>query len=97
MSRNLSNRREWRGQAQECAEEAEPAGYCTRKEAAAHELADRMKEAIRQEAPEPDGIYGDLLGAALCEVNWDEIAAAWLDDVKWPEADEIEEEAATTT
>ncbi len=33
-------------------------------------------------------LYHDILGAALSEVNWDEIAEGWLDEV----AEEEEEE-----
>ena len=38
------------------------------------ELAEELKEWANENAPNVDGMWGDLLGAALGEVNWDEIA-----------------------
>jgi hypothetical protein len=50
------------------------------KDAAKYNLADQLKEEITGDAPdELKGAYSDLLNAALGEVNWDEIAAHYLE------------------
>ena len=43
-------------------------------------LADILKNTIDEEAPLSSGMYADLMGAALSEVNWNEIAQAMIDD-----------------
>lgn len=48
-------------------------------------LADLMKEQYEERASELAGVTGfwaDLMGAALSEVNWFEIAEHWIDEVK---------------
>lgn len=50
--------------------------------AAVYLLADRLKEEIRDDAPEVVGMYADLLGAALDEVDWLEIAEALLESAQ---------------
>lgn len=45
--------------------------------------ADWLKQYHAEEnRPELPGLYGDLLGAALASVNWDEIARHYIDAVK---------------
>jgi hypothetical protein len=70
--------RYWREVAKEIAEADEPAriipSSLTRKDRDVYELAKRLKEEIGDAAPELDGTYGDLLGSALDEVDWHEIA-----------------------
>ena len=41
-------------------------------------LADFMRDEISGERPAIEGSYGDLLGAALRDVDWEDIAADWL-------------------
>lgn len=69
--------------AQECWDDAEPTKYRTREESARYALADRLKDWITDEdtMPRVGGLYSDLLNAALSEVNWDEIATNWMEDV----------------
>ena len=44
-------------------------------------LGQRLKDEFEDERPALDGVWGDLLGAAMSEVNWHEIAGCILDDV----------------
>ena len=56
----------------------------TKKERAALDLADMLKEqheeAMPEQLAENCGVYTDLLGAALSAVNWYEIAESLIDD-----------------
>ncbi len=53
----------------------------TRSEFARHTLADRLKDEITDSAPDLGAsMFSDLLGAALCDVNWDEIADAKFEE-----------------
>lgn len=69
--------------------EATPSEFCTRKQEAMTELERRYKDLHEERSPltDEDGttteatVYHDLLGAALDEVNWREIAEAKLDAV----------------
>ena len=56
-------------------------------------LADMLESEHKDNAPETCGVYADLLGAALSEVNWYEIAEAMTNDEELKE-DEAEEEEA---
>lgn len=78
----------WDEMATECYERAEADDTFTRAENATFELADAMKEFVEENTPETVGMYADLLGAALSEVNWHEIAEHYIDEV------DKEEEAA---
>lgn len=80
--------RYWRGEADTAYRDAVASRTFTRKEEAAFALAKQLEEETRDNAPEVDGFYGDILGAAMSEVNWREIAEHWIDEV----ADEIDEE-----
>lgn len=51
----------------------------TCKDVAIQSLADSMQGEHEAE-PAIDGVYADLLNAALGEVNWREIASHWLDE-----------------
>lgn len=44
------------------------------------ELADEIESAARDNAPDLDGFAGDMLSAALSEVNFEEIAAHYVAD-----------------
>ena len=85
----------WREQAQE----AYSRGYringplgdsFTREEKAAYALAQQLKDEIEESAPDLGAsMFADLLGAALSEVNWHEIATSMIEDVL---ADELASE-----
>lgn len=49
---------------------------------AAWGLAERLKEEHSEALPEVIGFASDLLGAAMSEVNWHEIAESLLEDAK---------------
>jgi hypothetical protein len=68
-------------------------GIWTREEAAQFNLADQLRDEIRENSPiQEPSMYSDLLSSALDEVNWKEIAGNWLED--WIEAAEKEEKEA---
>ncbi len=48
----------------------------------ANQLAQELKDTIEDANPlaETASMFSDLLGAALCDVNWHEIAVAMLSD-----------------
>lgn len=77
----------WREIAGECRLAAPQAdqvekGYWSVEEAARFTLADRLKAEIVEGSPlQEASLYSDLLGAALQEVNWREIADHWLADL----------------
>jgi hypothetical protein len=61
---------------------AEPDGWFTQSETAWLRFAAWLKQYHCDEnQPEMQGVYGDLLGSALAEVNWCEIAKQWIDAV----------------
>jgi hypothetical protein len=51
-----------------------------RKDEAKFALADRLKDFWEENTPELEGPWSDLLSSALSEVNWDELAATYLED-----------------
>ena len=80
----------WNDAADDCWEAAElrTEKYWNRSEAARFYLADRLKATIEDQRPDTDSasLYTDLLGAALSEVCWEDIADALLEDsVQRPE------------
>ena len=80
-----SSYRYWQAAAQECWDEAEADQYFTREERARLDLEDRMKDEIEDaagQAVEVGTIWADLLSSAVSEVNWREIAEAYLDSVE---------------
>lgn len=76
----------WRETAQACWDHAteKSAGVVwTRDEAATFALAELLKADIEESNPVADSasMYADMMGAALSEVNWREIAEHYIDDV----------------
>ena len=75
----------------------EPGTYEERRDMARHarsehNLADDLKVWVGEMAPDLGAsLWADLIGAALSEVNWDEIAANWYEEAH--ENDAVEEEA----
>ncbi len=91
------NYNHWRSEAQDCWDNASPRqATLTREERAAYDLADRLKSQFEEDAPDLGAsCWSDLLSAALSEVDWDEIAEHYMDEVeKEEEADEDETDAA---
>ena len=81
ISNEQSSDSYWRDVTQECWDEAEAGNTLTREEQAKYNLADRLRDEITESQPDLGAtMWSDLLGAALCEVDWDEIAGNWLED-----------------
>ena len=56
-------------------------GLWTESEAARISLAEQLKEATHDESPlQEASVYTDLLGSALDDVNWSEIAASFIEN-----------------
>ena len=78
----------WREQAREHRKAAATcsqvcSGIWNAEQAAKFNLADQLKEEIRDNAPDTEAsMYSDLLRGALDEVNWNEIAGNWLSDLE---------------
>lgn len=76
--------RHWRTRArEELANETDGAPHLAKgreKRAAAQTLAEELKQEITEGAPDIEGIYADLLGAALSEVNWYEVAESRFEE-----------------
>jgi hypothetical protein len=89
--------------AQDAWDNASADRICTRLERATIDLSDTLKDQyenamadILENAGQSASVWSDLLGAALSEVNWREIAEHMLDDVDTDE-DEDEDEDDTST
>lgn len=79
----------WRDQAEECVK-------VDGREHGVTSLADIMKEHYSDASGELAGVTGfwaDLLGAALCSVNWREIASSWIEEA----ADALQTEGVEIT
>ncbi len=84
MSNDEGSDSYWRESAQETYNDAETEKSFTREERAALNLSDRLKDEHEERQSELTGVTGvfaDLLGAALSEVNWYEIAEHYIADV----------------
>lgn len=62
--------------------EVHAADLLTKTEAASVALADTIKQYHEDLAPELQGVFSDLLSAALSEVNWYEIAKHYIEEIK---------------
>ncbi len=81
----------WNETAQEVYNDADTDKSFTREERATLNLSDRLKDEHEQSQPELGAtLWTDLLGAAMSEVNWYEIAEHYIADV---DKDEPESEA----
>jgi hypothetical protein len=79
----------WREEARKAWREAEATDIFTRYQVARHELAKHLKDEIEEHCPcWYAGLYGDLLNAALSEIDWYEVAEAFLEDIADQEEDE---------
>jgi hypothetical protein len=90
MSNDQGSDEYFRELAQEVYDEAEKEDRAdgsplfTRTEVATRTLADRLKDQFEEQQSELTGVMGvfaDLLGAALSEVDWYEIAEHYIEDV----------------
>ena len=80
----------WNERAREAYKAAKPEYGFTRTERATIDLAEWLKDEINENAPEVEGTYADLLGAALSSVDWHEIATALIEDLDLDEDSEEE-------
>lgn len=92
MDNDEGSYRYWQEVAQECYDDAQADKTFTREENAAFALTDRLKEETEESMPEVDGFFGDVMRAAVSEVNWHEIAENLLTDVDKPEDEESDDE-----
>lgn len=77
-----SSQRYWQSIAQDCWDDSadEDSDVLTRSQSARYALADRLRSETEEGAPDLGAsVWADLLGAALSEVNWDEIANGMLE------------------
>lgn len=88
----------WEARAQEYWDEAEAEGSFTREDNATLLLADMLKNELEDEmatllesAKASASMWADLLGAALSEVNWREIAEHYIEEVDKTSEEETEE------
>ena len=85
----------WRGEARRHRAEASEceqvkAGTWTTEQAATFNLADALRDDLEAGSPTTEAsVYSDLLNAALSEVNWHEVANAFLEELE-PETTETE-------
>ncbi len=71
-----------RDMAREAWQHAEATDILTREEVARRDLAERIKDEIEENNPCPAAsMYSDLLNAALSEVNWYDVAEAFLEGI----------------
>jgi hypothetical protein len=96
----------WRERSQEAYNDAEKGEYDWQTKDAMAELAlaAALKDWHEERAEElgfldgdKAGVFADLIGAALSEVDWHEIASHYLDEVEKGEASDTEGEPSTTT
>jgi len=74
--------REWITDLKAQKSEQEAEGIWSADEALRFNLADQIKAYIEDAVPELDGLYNDLLHAALSEVDWAEVADHFIDKSK---------------
>jgi hypothetical protein len=82
MGNEFGSQEFFREQAEEIYGQETASEFFTRAECAANRFGDWLKEHHEDNRPEMPGVYGDLVGAALSAVNWDEIARQYIDTVK---------------
>ncbi len=87
MDNDEGSSRHWQAVAEEIWEDS------VDKDAFCADMAVRLKDEHENNMPEVEGTYADLLGAALSEVDWHEIAESFVEDLP---AKETEEETQDT-
>lgn len=95
MDNDEGSYRHYGALAQEVYDDSEADKNFTREERATLTLSDRLKDEYEEsmqtwldESHRAASVWADLLGAALSEVNWHEIAEHLIDDVDKEEAEE---------
>jgi hypothetical protein len=79
--------------AQDAWDEAKADRILTREERARYDLSEALKNWIEEGSPLDDAsLYSDLLSTALSEVNWDEIASHYLDEIDQDEDEDDEDD-----
>lgn len=76
MSNDQGSSEYWEEQAREVLERED-----FDKDSAKSDLADMIQEQHDETQPAVDGVFSDLLNAAMSEVNWYEIAEHYIDDI----------------
>lgn len=101
LDNEASSSRYWREQAEECWSAARHSRRVkewrfTRAEAARLELAEKLEEVVHEGSPlQEASLYADLLGAALAEVDWYEIAGHYVADVAGEMVEKLGREKTT--
>ena len=83
IDNDVGSYRYWRGVAAECNDEGlslKLLHETTHLERTVYLLSKRLKDEFSDNAPALDGTYGDLLGAALDEVDWHAISENLLEE-----------------
>lgn len=79
----------WCEEARDAWRYAATTDYLTRQQSARRELAKRLQNEIEENSPCPEaGLYSDLLNSAISEIDWYEVADAFLEDIA--DEDDIE-------
>lgn len=88
MDNDAGSDQYYRDMAQEVYDDSEATKTFTRDERATLDLSDRLKseyedsaQTMLEEAGRECSVWADLIGAALSEVNWHEIATHFIDEV----------------
>ena len=83
MDNEEGSYRYWQGMAQDVWEDVDhdKDDFCSK-------MAQHLKENHEENMPDVTGVYADLLGAALSEVDWYEIAETFLEDLPEPKETE---------
>jgi accessory colonization factor AcfC len=74
MDNTQGDQQYWAEITKEVVERAQADAIFTAAERAAFDLTEKMKDHFEENMPEIGGVYADLLGSALSDVNWREIA-----------------------
>ena len=91
LDNDQASQEEWQAEARACLETARedlesvsdvPFDEERVRSDAAYTLAKMMEEYIREERPDTQGMYDDLLSAALSVVNWTEIARNYITNLE---------------
>lgn len=72
----------WDSSASDAFESAEADDNFTKEENAIYSLGESIKSHHEEVMPEVQGVFADLLNAAMSEVNWHEIAEALIANAK---------------
>lgn len=82
----------WLDIARDCYRKAAGSVVYPRKEKAIGEFGRRLKHDIEEDAPEYEGMYKDLVSAAICEIDFYEIAESFIAEIE----EDVEKDENTT-